>query len=111
MQRQTKRTRLQVSSWYIGAGNKPSVFTRRPRKPFEKIREKYERQIKKVPSGKKGYKSSLSELSKAEKDALKKSVKSELKKEILKKIFIGILTIILTGILLYALKMFVENYN
>ncbi len=39
MLRQTKRNRLMVNSWYIGAGNRLSVFTRKSSQPFEKMKE------------------------------------------------------------------------
>ncbi|MBN2747757.1 MAG: hypothetical protein JXR34_13605 [Bacteroidales bacterium] len=41
MQRQSKRARLIVNSWYIGAGNRASVFTRKSSQPFEKMKEIY----------------------------------------------------------------------
>ncbi|NOX86625.1 MAG: hypothetical protein GXO86_11795 [Chlorobi bacterium] len=41
MRRLINRDRLFVNQWYIGSGNRVSVFTRRSKRPFDEIRELY----------------------------------------------------------------------
>ena len=42
------KRRMSLSSSYIGAGNKSSVFNRKPRVAFDKLRTKYQNELLKL---------------------------------------------------------------
>jgi hypothetical protein len=47
MLRQSKRKKLQISQWYVGAGNNISVFTQKPNTLYTKIKDRYIKELQK----------------------------------------------------------------
>ena len=63
---------------YIGAGNKTSVFTSRPKSPFSKIKSIYGEELNRLNLKKAKQKLSFKVLTEKEKDEIRKRVKAEL---------------------------------
>jgi hypothetical protein len=109
MKRDTNRNKLFINHWYIGSGNKPSVFTRRANRPFEEIRELY---LLEIESSSKTGKRIIRKDLKSGKD-----IKSKIKKRIIKQDFMYYVKSILSflfaiGILILfitIIKTFIEN--
>ena len=110
MRRLSERTRLYISSWYIGSGNKVSTFTRRSNRPFEKIKEIYGEEFERFKAKKPEQNITYKTLSKEEKKEIRKRVKKEIKKGQIKQIlavFIAIsITISLILIARYIIHLF-----
>lgn len=101
------KRRLNLSSGYIGSGNKPSVFNRKPKTAFQKIREKYATEYLKLTQEK-----DLSrDLSKDEKLQLKHKITAQIKQEKRKGVLKIILTIIATALAFYTLILLINNLH
>lgn len=79
MLRQSKRQKLQISQWYVGAGNNISVFTRKPNKPYSKIKDSYTKELQKYYKQEKvEQEMPLTEVQRAEiRQLVKKSIKKD----------------------------------
>jgi hypothetical protein len=108
MRRQTKRTRLYIGSWYIGSGNKISVFTRRSIQPFKKIKEVYGEELQRLRAVKSDKQLTFRTLSVTEREEIRTRVRKELKKEQMKKVFAGIITVIITVGMIITMNHFIE---
>lgn len=100
MRRQLNRDRLQISSWYTGAGNKPSVFTRKYRRPFEKLKESYQNQLK-VKAARTNEK--LDELSEHERMLLRKAVRKDMRNDRYRMMIIAVASLLGTVGVLFLL--------
>ncbi len=87
----TKR-RMSNSSSYIGAGNNLSVFNRKPKTPFKKIKKLYDIESEKIIKRKKWTKRTLTE---QEKNEIREQIKKRLVAERKKNWIIGIITFII----------------
>jgi hypothetical protein len=93
-------------SWYIGSGNKVSVFTSRPNHPFEKLRAVYGDQLNRL--NRNGEKVTYRSLTEAEKNEIRTRVREALKRERLKKGLVLVFSIIVTIGLLFGFVYLVE---
>lgn len=97
MQRQLNRDRLFISQWYFGGGNRISVFTRRPKKPFEEIKSLYLRETKYL----KDLESNTSEISIEQRTIIKERIRNQIRKEEIQSIKKSALILLLSiGILI-----------
>jgi len=87
---------------YIGSGNKTSVFTRKPKIPFEKMKDIYGNELERLKSEKSDRKKSFKELTEREKLEIRKRIKIQIRKEQNKNLIIGIIAIIITIGLFYS---------
>ena len=90
--------RIPASSAYIGAGNMTSVFSQKPKKPFEQLASIYKEEL-----GKHGgdHKSVFAKLSEGEKKAIRERIRKQQKKRG-KQRFVAILISLLLTVLLMA---------
>ena len=98
MRRLPGRTKLFIGSWYIGAGNKPSVISQTPNKAFAKIREAYQEKAK----IKFGTSPAVTQLKFTEKDReeIRLAIIKRYRKQFTKKVLISLISIAITiGIL------------
>lgn len=79
--RQNRGRRMNPSSGYIGSGNKTSVFTRRSKSPFSKVKEIYGDELERLKSEKQKSNLSFKKLTEKEKLEIKERVKGQVKKE------------------------------
>ncbi len=68
---------MPASSGYIGFGNKSSVFNRKPRVAFEKIRSYYDQELDKVFYSER----EKHELSDSQREAIKENIRRKLKQD------------------------------
>ena len=99
--RGNRRERMSVSSAYIGAGNLTSVFARRPRIPFVKIKQIYGDELERFKLEKDKKHLVISELSQKEKKEIKTLVKGIMKRNRKQEITTRIITVILMLGLIY----------
>jgi len=101
--RRNRRPRMSPGIGYIGSGNKTSVFTRRPKLPFEKIKEIYGEELEKLNSKKIKGNLSFKKLTEKEKREIRERVKGQLKKQQRKEGIIGIIVFLIAcGIFILA---------
>ena len=93
------KRRLTISSGYIGSGNKPSTFNRKPKGAYDKLRNRYISELEKERQAGKD----IQPLSKEERNELKDRIKQQIKKEWLLDISKLVFSIILTIIIIYWL--------
>jgi hypothetical protein len=96
------RRRMSPGVGYIGAGNKTSVFTRKPKIPFKRMKDIYGNELERLKSGKSDRKKSFKKLTEREKLEIRKRIKIQIRKEQNKNILIGIIAIIITLGLFYS---------
>ena len=108
MRRQTDRSSFNISSWYIGSGNKVSVFTRRPHKPFAKIKEIYGDELERLKNDKQNPHLTFKTLSKEEKQEIRTRLKRQLNKERKKKIIDSMISILITASIIVAIYYIVK---
>ena len=101
--RQNRRPRMSLGFGYIGSGNKTSVFTRRPKLPFEKIKEIYGEELEKLNLKKNKQNLSFKKLTIKEKLEIRERVKGQLKKQQRKEGIMGIIVFLIAiGIFILA---------
>ena len=111
MRRLPGRTKLFIGSWYIGAGNKPSVISQSPNKAFAKIREAYQEEAK----AKYGVVANNPKVSFTEKDReeIRLAISNRYRKQFTKKVLVTIISIAITvaimALLAYLLKSRIES--
>jgi hypothetical protein len=82
--------RMPASSGYIGFGNKSSVFNRKPKVAFEKIRSYYDQELDKVFYAEQ----EKQQLSDAQREAIKASIRRKLEKERREEIFYAFIALL-----------------
>ncbi len=94
MRRLPGRTKLFIGSWYIGAGNKPSVISQTPNKAFSKIREAY----KEKAGTQYGVTGNNAQVSFTEKDRqeIRHTIAKQYQQQFIKKIIIVVISIAIT---------------
>ena len=105
MKRENRR-RMSPGVGYIGAGNKTSVFTRKPKTSFEKIKDYYGNELERLKSGNSDQKKSFKDLTEKEKLKIRKRIKTQFRKEQNRNLIIGIVSIIITLGLFYSIRFF-----
>ena len=105
MKRENRR-RMSPGVGYIGAGNKTSVFTRKPKNSFEKIKDIYGNELERLKSGNSDQKKSFKDLTEKEKLKIRKRIKTQFRKEQNRNLIIGIVSIIITLGLFYSIRFF-----
>lgn len=106
MRRLPFKNNLQIGSWYIGAGNKPSVISQKPGKAFSKIREAY----RDYESGKsKGNSAAPVKLSQQEKNEIRARLQRHYKKRFYQQIIAIFIALILTVGLLWLIAEFTKE--
>ena len=98
--RENRRERMSVSSSYIGAGSLTSVFARRPRIPFVRIKQIYGDELERFKLEKDKNKAST-ELSEKEKKEIKTLVKRIVNRNKKREIITGTIAVIITLGLIY----------
>ena len=105
MKRENRR-RMSPGVGYIGSGNKTSVFTRKPKIPFEKIKDIYGSELERLKSEKVDQKISFKKLTEKEKLEIRKRIKTQIRKEQNRNLITGIIAIIITLGLFYSIWFF-----
>lgn len=106
MRRLPFKNNLQIGSWYIGAGNKPSVISQKPAKAFSKIKEAY----RDYQSNKKGPgPRPENQLSEVDKEKIRNKLRKYYKKRLYQKILSVLIAIILTIGLLWVIAEFTKE--
>lgn len=106
MRTQPRRGGSSHGSWYIGSGNKVSVFTSRPGQPFEKVRAVYGDQLERL--GKGGKTVAYGSLSEAERYEIRLRVRKALKREQWKKAAILVFSVAVTLASLFGIVHLIE---
>lgn len=88
---------MPASSGYIGFGNKSSVFNRKPKEAFEKIRSYYDQELDKVIYAEQ----EKQQLSSEQREAIKSSIRRKLVKERHEEIFYASIALIFGAGLIY----------
>lgn len=108
MKRQLNRDRLFISQWYYGGGNRISVFTRRPKKPFEEIKNLYLREVDSLND----LESNKNGISVEQRRKIKERIIRQIRKEEIKSLKkLGLILLISIGILIgliYFVKYLIE---
>lgn len=97
MKRQLNRNNLFISQWYYGGGNRISVFTRRPKIPFEDIKSIYLRKAGSLKDSETNTSGISSEQSKRIKEQIKQEIRKEEINSLKKR---GLILILSIGILI-----------
>ena len=86
-----KGRRIDQVSWRMGSRNLTSVFNRRAKSPFARVKEIYGGEVQKLTSVSESEKLSFKKLSQNEKAEIRKRVKAQLRKSKNKEIIFGII--------------------
>jgi|SRR5690606_19155374 len=107
MRRLPGRTKLFIGSWYIGAGNKPSVISQTPNKAFAKIREAYREKA----SSKFGVSPAATPIKFTEKDReeIRHAISKRYRKQLAQKVLITIISIAITAGILALLAFLLKS--
>jgi len=98
--RENRRERMSVSSAYIGAGSLTTVFARRPKIPFVRIKQIYGDELERFKSEKVKDKAPT-ELSEKEKKKIKTLVKKIISRNKKREIIAGTIAVVITLGLIY----------
>ena len=91
------KRRMPASSGYIGAGNKTSVFNRKPKVAFEKIRSHLDQEFDKV-----NYRAlEKQRLSQKERDEIKSRIRKQIRADKKKEIVYAVFAVLLSLVLLF----------
>ena len=93
--RRNRRPRMSPGVGYIGSGNRTSVFTRRSKLPYEKIKEIYGEELERLNSKKIERNFSFKKLTEKEKLEIRERVRGQVIKEQRKELIIGIITFLI----------------
>ncbi len=104
MKRQLERTRLFIGSWYTGAGNLKSVFTRRPSQPFEYVREIYGQELERFKKTKKDHDLTFKELTDEEKAHIRERAESEIRRNYVRSAVIILVSCIIVAGITYGIN-------
>jgi len=99
--RQSRTRRISPGFGYIGSGNKTSIFTRRAKPPFSKVKAIYGEELERLKLEKVDQKLSFKELTKEEKLRIRSRIKAELLSERKKQI------VAFTILVLFVLAIFI----
>ncbi len=102
-----RRPRMSPSIGYIGSGNKTSVFTRRSRIPFKKVKEIYGEELERLNFKKIKPNLFFKKLTEKEKLEIKERVKSQVIKERHKELIIWIIIFLIALIIFILAKYFI----
>ena len=104
MRRLPGRTKLFIGSWYIGAGNKPSVISQNSNKAFSKITELYQNEIR-AKTGQK-YLSKKISFTEKDRETIKKSISQKYRQQRTEKILIAFISLLITiGFLMFIAQL------
>ena len=95
--------RMPPSTGYIGFGNKSSVFDRKPKVAFEKIRSYYDQELDKVFYAEQ----EKQELSNAQREAIKANIRRKLKQDRRQEVFYAAFAVVLSFVLVYLAAVYV----
>jgi len=90
-----RRPRMNPGVGYIGSGNKTSVFTRRSKLPFAKIKKVYGEELERLKQDQIQQNFSFKKLTEKERLEIKERVKDQIIKERRKELIIWIITFLL----------------
>ena len=93
MKRENRR-RMSLGVGYIGSGNKTSVFTRKNKVPFDKIKSIYGDEMERLKPGKTTQNKSFKKLTESEKLKIRKRVKAQIQKEQIVNLIMGVIAIL-----------------
>ena len=93
---------MPASSGYIGAGNKTSVFNRKPKVAFEKIRSHLDQEFDKIKYNKRG----RQKLSEKQREQIKSRIRKQFRAQRQKEVFYAIIAILLGVALLFLARSF-----
>ncbi len=113
-----QRRRMNLTLGYIGAGNKTSLFTRKPKLPFRKIKEIYGEELEHFTANTINPENKQTPLSvediKKIRDNVKKQLKREQKKNsiaLLIALFVILVIIIVINFYFSEIREFLKNLN
>ena len=89
---------------YIGAGNKTSVFTRRNKIPFDKIKSIYGNEMERLNTEKKLQNKPFKRLSESEKLEIRKRIKAQIQKDQTRILIIVIIAIFFIFGIIYLIS-------
>ncbi|QOD61713.1 hypothetical protein H9I45_04485 [Polaribacter haliotis] len=105
--RENRVRRMSPSVGYIGFGNKTDAFSKSSKTPFSKIKQIYGDELEKINSVRKIGNLSFNEISKLEKENIRKKIKSEIRKSRIRNLFLfGVSILVVFLIILLALYWF-----
>ena len=93
--RRNRRRRMSPGLGYIGSGNKTSVFTRKSKLPFEKVKEIYGEELERLNSEKNKQNLSFKKLTEKEKLEIRERIRGKVIKERRKELIIGIIVFLM----------------
>ena len=103
MKRENRR-RMSPGVGYIGAGNKTSVFTRRNKIPFDKIKSIYGNEMERLNTEKKLQNKPFKRLSESEKLEIRKRIKAQIQKDQTRILIIVIIAIFFIFGIIYLIS-------
>ena len=95
------RRRISPGVGYIGAGNRTSVFTRKQKVPFEKIKAIYGDEMERLHSEKLMQNKSFKKLTERDKLEIKSRIKTQLRRAQKKNILVVIIVLSIMAIISY----------
>ena len=98
------KRRMPACSGYIGAGNKTSVFNRKPKVAFKKIRSHLDQEFKKVHSSAPG----KQPLSEQEREEIKLRVRKRIRTSRRKEIFYAIIASLIGLVLIFLALLYLN---
>lgn len=107
--RDNRRQRMTISSSYIGSGNLTSVFARRPKIPFVRLKQIYGDEMERFRIEKNSEQYQKSELTEKQKKIIRKRVESIIKRNKNRELTNGIIAILITLGLIYLFLIIIEN--
>jgi|GEM_PF-2300054 len=102
--REGRGRRIHPISWYIGSGNISSVFTRRAKSPFVKVKEIYGTELERYLHTQNIPAQVPKKLTEKERFAIRERVIAAVAKERRTNIIIGIIIFIIIAVALYLIK-------
>ncbi|MEN8123113.1 MAG: hypothetical protein ABFS35_22435 [Bacteroidota bacterium] len=104
------RRRLILSSSYIGAGNITSVFNRKPKIPYKKLKEIYGDELEKFKSKRVSKSIPKRKLTNAEIKEIRNKVRTNVLQERKKNLIVGLIAIVILIVIVYLIIDMFNDY-